>query len=348
MNISFLDEDFSALNHLVGTLHPTKIFILVDENTHEYCLPTLLGNLETHIPFEIIEIEAGEEQKNIQTTLQLWEILAEYGADRKALLLNLGGGIITDLGGFIASTYKRGIPFVHIPTTLLAMVDASIGGKTGIDHLFYKNMIGTFAQAEAVLLYPPFLNTLPQRELISGLAEMLKHGLITDAGHWQDLIGLGDYTPAQIAPFITRSAEIKAEIVANDFREEHLRKTLNFGHTIGHAVESLFLQAQSPVLHGEAVAMGMIAETYLAHIEGLLSQEDTEYIIQHLHQIFPVLDISHFSDEDIISIMLQDKKNQQGHIHFSLLKGIGQCNYDYRVSLENIVLALHFYRNLAQ
>lgn len=344
--VHFLDNEFSALNQKVRVINPSKIFILVDENTHECCLPILLGNLETDIPFEIIEIEAGEEAKNLNTTAQLWEILAEFGADRKALMLNLGGGVVSDMGGFVASTYKRGIRFVNIPTTLLSMVDASIGGKTGIDHQFFKNIIGTFAQPEGIFIYPPFLKTLNPREVRSGFAEMMKHGLIANANHWQNLISIDDFSVENIADFIAPSAEIKQAVVLADFKEQNIRKTLNFGHTIGHAVESLFLKSNQPILHGEAVALGMICETYLAYLEQLISEEIAVHIIENIQQIFPYTDISAFSNEEIITLMLNDKKNSEGKIKFSLITGIGECNYDYQVPAENLILTLEFYRNL--
>ena len=262
--ISVLDQNFSQLHQFLKNLKPSKLFILVDENTHEYCLPTVLGNLETEIPFEIIEIEAGEELKTIETATQLWEILSEFEADRKSLLLNLGGGVITDLGGFVASTYKRGIPFINLPTTLLGMCDASIGGKTGIDHQFLKNIVGTFAEPQQIFVYPDFLRTLPFVELRSGFAEMLKHGLIADEKHWKDLSSIENLNPESIYPFIETSMKIKQNVVEIDFKEQNIRKTLNFGHTIGHAVESLFLQANQLIPHGEAVALGMICETHLS------------------------------------------------------------------------------------
>lgn len=346
MQINFLDDNFTELNVLVKKINPSKIFILVDENTHEYCLPTLLGNLETYAPFEIIEIEAGEESKNIQTTVQLWEILAEFEADRKSLMLNLGGGMVSDLGGFVSSTYKRGIKFINIPTTLLAMVDASIGGKTGINHQFYKNIIGTFSHPEAVFIFPPFLKTLSEKEIRSGFSEMLKHGLIANHQHWSHLISIPEFSIEKISPFIVPSANIKIETVLADFKEENIRKILNFGHTIGHAVESLFLKIEKPILHGEAVALGMICETYLSYLEQLISEEITLHIIQNIRHFFPYLSISLFSDEEIINLILQDKKNNHGEINFSLLFDIGQANYNYQSSLENIILSLEFYRNL--
>ncbi|MFY1046272.1 3-dehydroquinate synthase [Chryseobacterium sp. GP-SGM7] len=345
--ITILDENFSQLNQFMSEKSFSKVFILVDENTHEYCLPLLLGNLETDLAFEILEIEAGEEMKNIQTANQLWEILTEMQADRKALIINLGGGVITDMGGFVASTYKRGIQFINIPTTLLSMCDASIGGKTGIDLMHYKNMVGTFSFPEQIYVYPRFLDTLPAKELKSGFAEMLKHGLIADKKHWEDLIQLQHLDPVGIEPFIQKSMEIKQEVVNADFYEKNVRKTLNFGHTIGHAIESLCLQSENPILHGEAVALGMICESHLSYLEGLISKEDSDLIIENIQRYFCFIDLSDFKDEDIFSLLLNDKKNSNAKINFSLLSGIGSCVFDHQCSVENIHKSIDFYKKLS-
>ena len=345
--ISILDQNFSQLNNFIEALQPTQLLILVDKNTHEHCLPTLLGNLETEIPFEIIEIEAGEEMKTLETAAQLWEILTEFETDRKALMINLGGGVITDMGGFIASTYKRGIPFINIPTTLLGMCDASIGGKTGIDHQFLKNIIGTFAQPKQIFVYPEFLQTLPFEELRSGFAEMLKHGLITDESHWSDLISIKELTPQNIFPFIERSMQIKQNVVEEDFTEQNVRKTLNFGHTIGHALESLFLLKGKPIMHGEAVALGMICETRISFLQDLISEETSNAIVSNIQKYYPHLEISEFSVEEIVNLMKNDKKNSAGNINFSLITGIGSSIFNCSVSLENIKTSLLYYQNLA-
>ena len=345
--ISILDNNFSQLNTFIEKLNPTQLLILVDENTHEHCLPVLLGNLETEIPFEILEIEAGEEMKTLETATQLWEILTDFKTDRKALMINLGGGVITDLGGFISSTYKRGIPFINIPTTLLGMCDASIGGKTGIDHQYLKNIIGTFSEPEHIFVFPDFLKTLPFDELRSGFAEMLKHGLIADKKHWEDLQNITALTAENIFPFIETSMKIKQNVVKIDFREENIRKTLNFGHTVGHAIESLFLKKNTPILHGEAVAMGMICETQISLLENLLSPNDAEEIIIGIRRFFPKLTISDFTEEEILGLMNNDKKNEGGKINFSLLTSIGISVFDQSIDLKNIATALHFYQNLA-
>ncbi|AZA57430.1 3-dehydroquinate synthase [Chryseobacterium shandongense] len=344
--ITILNENFSQLNDFLSSRSFSKIFILVDENTHEYCLPVLLGNLETDLAFEILEIEPGEEMKNIQTANQLWEILTEMQADRKALVINLGGGVITDMGGFIASTYKRGIQFINIPTTLLSICDASIGGKTGIDLMHYKNMVGTFTFPEQIFVYPKFLETLPYKELRSGFAEMLKHGLIADDKHWENLIHIQKLDFESVIPHIETSMEIKHSIVQQDFQEKSIRKTLNFGHTIGHAIESLYLSQGNPVLHGEAVAMGMITETYLSFAENLISEEDCTIIIENIQKYYPYLDISDFKDEDIFELLINDKKNTDSKINFSLLTGIGSCNFDHQCSRKKIASSIEFYRKL--
>lgn len=341
--ISALSNDFQKLNIFIKDLAPSKLFFLVDENTHEHCLPILLPNLETEIPFEILEIEAGEEMKTIETAAQLWQILAEFEADRKSLIINLGGGVITDLGGFVASTYKRGIPFINIPTSLLAMCDASIGGKTGIDHSFLKNIVGTFALPLKIFYYPNFLKTLPFSELRSGFAEMLKHGLIADHNHWEQLIAIDTLSPEQIAPHIGTSMEIKQRVVNEDFKEENIRKTLNFGHTIGHALESLFIQNGKPIPHGEAVALGMIFETELSHLEGLISKEKAEFIISQIKKFYPYINIP-FTNEDILSLMVNDKKNTNGNINFSLITDIGNCIFDHKAYTKNVISALNLHK----
>ncbi|MBU4537969.1 MAG: 3-dehydroquinate synthase [Weeksellaceae bacterium] len=345
--ITVLDQNFSQLNVFLEGLKPSKLFILVDEHTHEYCLPTLLGNLDTEIPFEIIEIEAGEELKTIETATQLWEILSEFEADRKSLMVNLGGGVITDLGGFVASTYKRGIKFINLPTTLLGMCDASIGGKTGIDHQFLKNVIGTFAEPEQIFVFQDFLLTLPFEELRSGFAEMLKHGLIADEKHWTDLISINHLTPENIFPFIETSMKIKQKVVEIDFKEQNIRKTLNFGHTIGHALESLFLQKDQQIPHGEAVALGMICETRLSFLEKFISEETANEIIKNIRKFYPYIAITDFATGDIIGLMRNDKKNTDGNISFSLIDKIGSCKYDCSVPEKKIVSTLDFYQNLA-
>jgi len=340
--IKFLDDDFSELNTYIAENNPSIIIFLVDENTHENCLITLLSNIETQIPYEIIEIKSGEEEKNISTAIQLWEILSEFGVDRNALMVNVGGGVITDMGGFVASTYKRGIKFINIPTTLLAMVDASIGGKTGIDHQFYKNIIGTFSNSEKIFAYPKFLKTLPFVELRSGFAEMLKHGLIASEHHWENIKNI-NLSTENIESFVIDSMKIKQKVVEQDFREQNIRKTLNFGHTIGHAVESIFLQNSNPIPHGEAVAAGMIMESHLSYSSNLINAETLEEITTCINSIYPKVSIKNLDFDEIYNLMLNDKKNIQGKIKFSIIDRIGHCLFDYELSKDQIKRSIEYY-----
>lgn len=342
--ISLLDDDFTALNGFVKQARPTRIFLLCDENTHEHCAPLLLANLESEVALEILEIPAGEENKDIGTSIQLWEVLAEFRADRRSLIINLGGGVITDIGGFVASTYKRGIPFVNVPTTLLGMCDASVGGKTGIDHRNLKNLVGTFAEAVEIFLYTDFLDTLPKREIRSGFAEMLKHGLALDAAHWAELGTLQDISAASIKPFISGSMALKQKVVIEDFYEKNVRKKLNFGHTVGHALESLFLKTGNPITHGEAVVLGMICETKLSALENLIDSEIAENIIIKLKTLYPDLSPVEFTDEEIFRLMVNDKKNENSAINFTLLTAIGASVFDHQCSSSNVILALEFLR----
>ncbi|RQP13224.1 MAG: 3-dehydroquinate synthase [Chryseobacterium sp.] len=341
--ITFSDGSFAPINDYLQRKKPTKIFFLVDENTHSSCLPVLLPELVTEVPYEILEISAGEEMKTLETTAQLWEILSEFGADRHSLLINLGGGVVSDLGGFIASTFKRGFPFINIPTSLLGMVDASIGGKTGVDLNFYKNLIGTFALPEQICLYPQFLKTLTYIELRSGFAEMLKHGIVASREHWNKLSSTGVLSVESIAPYIKDSADIKQSIVDQDFRETGIRKILNFGHTVGHAIESYFLKIGKPVPHGEAVAAGMICEAQLAReVCGLHSGEVTE-IVTTIDRFYPRLSISEIPMATLIHTMQQDKKNIGSAINFSLPEAIGKCRYNVCADETAVVKALEYY-----
>jgi 3-dehydroquinate synthase len=235
----------SIYTYLSATLHPdlySKVFIVVDSKTSEYCLPNFLANLATEVPLEIIEFEAGESFKNIETCFEIWSALTELGADRKSIIINLGGGVVTDLGGFVASTFKRGIEYINVPTTLLAMVDASIGGKNGVDLGNLKNQIGTITTPKAVLIDTQFLATLPQNEMRSGLAEMLKHGLIQDKSYWAKFKDLTNLNTDDLDVLIHESVEIKNNVVSQDPTENGIRKALNFGHTLGHGIESYFLE----------------------------------------------------------------------------------------------------------
>ncbi|WP_428225487.1 3-dehydroquinate synthase [Flavobacterium sp.] len=345
--VYFINSEYQILNQYLAENAISKIFIIVDENTNEYCLPHFLPQLETEIPFEIIELEAGEEHKTIETCAGVWEALTELGADRKSLIINIGGGVITDMGGFIASTFKRGIPFINIPTTLLAMVDASVGGKNGVDLGGLKNQIGTITQPEMVLIDTYYLESLSQREMRSGLAEMLKHGLIANKEHWNRFKNLSALQFEDFGFLIQESVAIKAEIVAKDPKENNIRKTLNFGHTLGHAIETYFLEnpEKERLLHGEAIACGMILESYLAFKNKSLTSEEYLEVKNQIQDIFEPISFDKKDIDAIIGLLVHDKKNEFGIIQFSLINRIGHCLYNQTTDNETILEAFEDYKN---
>ena len=345
--VYFNDEGFDFLNRFVAEQHPSKIFLLADKHTNECCTPIVLSVLATDIPLEIIEIEAGEPHKHIDTCTQVWYALSELGADRKSLLINIGGGVVTDLGGFVASTYMRGIPFINIPTSLLAMVDASVGGKTGVDLGALKNLVGVINNPKGVLIYPDFLATLPTEELRSGMAEMFKHGLISDEGYWHKMCNLSELTEAHLGSLIYESVVIKNEVVTQDPTEKGLRKTLNYGHTLGHAIESYCLQNpnRERLLHGEAIAIGMVLATYLSVKELGFSMDKCDQVKAVLGEYFKKQDFTYEEITDICQLMRFDKKNVGGNVHFVLLEAIGKPKIDCIVPYEEIYKAFEYYLN---
>lgn len=303
----------------------SKLAILVDENTKRDCLPTFLNN--TKIEAVIIEISSGESNKNIDSCQLIWNTLSEHHYDRNSLLINLGGGVIGDIGGFAASTFKRGIDFIQIPTTLLAMVDASVGGKLGIDFAYLKNQIGLFKNPKAVLINPVFLNSLPKNQLLSGFAEVVKHALIADKRYWKEIKS----TPLEKMNWesiIHQSVVIKNDIVTKDPLEKGERKKLNFGHTFGHAIESYHLAEGNPILHGEAIALGMITESKISK----LNTDQKEEIILFIKNIFSIRKMP--PQKKLIEWMKNDKKNLKGKINFTLLDCIGSSviNQEFTVN----------------
>lgn len=346
-DVLFGASGYETLAAILIPTHYSKIFILVDENTSQYCLPYFLSNLATEIEIEIIELEAGELHKNIATCSEVWAALSELGADRKSILLNLGGGVISDLGGFVASTFKRGIDFITIPTTLLGMVDAAIGGKNGVDLDHLKNQIGLISEPKAVVIDSQFLTTLPAQEMRSGLAEMLKHGLIFDAAYWNNFKSLTNLNTEHLDDLIHRSIQIKNEIVVQDINELNVRKTLNFGHTLGHAIESYFLSENSKktLLHGEAVAAGMILESYLSKEQNGLTQAEYHEIKYIINETFERISFSKEAIEMIIEFLQFDKKNAFGEIQFVLLKKIGQATINQPVDKSLIYKAFDDYHS---
>jgi 3-dehydroquinate synthase len=343
--IYFNETSFLYLENLLQPDVYSKIFVLVDENTNELCLPYFLSNLPTEIEIEIIEIEAGEENKNMYTCIDLWHTLIDLDADRKSILLNLGGGVITDIGGFVASTFKRGIDFINIPTTLLAMVDASVGGKTGVDLGNLKNQIGVINEPKSVVILSKFLETLPSNQMRSGLAEMLKHGLIYDKLYWDKLKNLNDLNTDDLDVLIKQSIEIKNNIVSQDLKENGIRKALNFGHTLGHAIESYFLESEDKkqLLHGEAIAVGMILESHISYQSNLISKDDFAEIKYIITDIFEKIIFNESDIQNIMNLLIFDKKNEFGNVQFTLLNKIGESKINQIVDESLILLAFEDY-----
>lgn len=344
----FVEESsFFSLSHFLdGEAYKNSAkFILCDTNTAAACLPVI----EKAIPdlkSGIIIIPAGEENKNIESAGVIWNALTDAGADRKSVLICLGGGMITDIGGFAASVYKRGTTFLHIPTTLLGMVDAAIGGKTGIDFNRLKNHIGTFSLPAAIFIYPGFLNTLNERIKRSGIAEMIKHAVLADRLLF-DMMASADENYFYAPEAISQSIAIKLKIVSEDPLEMHKRKLLNFGHTIGHAVESFSLMHDSdPVLHGEAVAMGMICETFISVSKKKLDETICQEIVNLICKYFKKIPVYENQFDGLIKLMMQDKKNKNGMINFSLPEKKGSATFDNFAGAEEIKKALYSYRAL--
>ncbi|KAA8476265.1 3-dehydroquinate synthase [Arcticibacter tournemirensis] len=341
----FFDNSLASLKEFLNTSDYSKVFFLTDLNTSEHCLPLIGKYLPELDNYDIIEVDPGEENKNIDYCIGVWQMLLDFGADRNSLLINLGGGVITDMGGFAASTFKRGIDFIQIPTTLLSQVDASVGGKTGIDLGSIKNIIGTFTQPKAVFISTEFLKTLSKRQLVSGFAEIVKHGLIADKDYYYQIQNIDIVDPP--AEAIYRSVEIKNHVVTTDPFEKGLRKTLNFGHTIGHAVETYSLKNDSdPLLHGEAIALGMICESFLSHKHNGLGEEDLKEIIRYIRSVFPDYSFKPSSYSDVMEFMKNDKKNISGNIGFALLKEIGQCDYNIYLEETQIIESFNYYNSL--
>ncbi len=343
--VFYSEKAYGELNKFLNNNDISSLFLLVDSNTHEHCLAAFLQRLETNKEIEAIEIEAGEEFKNLQTCEGVWNALSELNADRKSLLLNLGGGVVTDLGGFVASTFKRGIRFINIPTSLLSMVDASVGGKTGVDLGNLKNQIGVTNQPEMVIIDSFYLQTLPKEEMRSGLAEILKHGLIADEKYWNKVSNLSSLNLAQLDEIIRESVAIKAAVVEKDPLEKNIRKTLNYGHTLGHAIESYCLThpEKKKLLHGEAIAIGMILETFISVKQAGFPSEKLENISRVIKDIYGSHDFNAEDVEKISELMKFDKKNSHGKINFVLLEDIAKPLIDEQVKQETIREAFEYY-----
>ncbi len=351
--IFFGNNSLDELNSFVLSNPNRKIFVLVDENTLKFCY-LKIKKLDCLVDSNLIIIKCGERNKNIFTAIKIWDELTTKGADRNSLLINLGGGVITDIGGFAAATFKRGIDFINVPTTLLAQVDAGIGGKTGIDfvsanNLIYKNQVGIIKFPTAVFAYPFFLSTLSKSEFLSGFAELVKHSLIADKSYWELLKCSFNkssvyFNKWQLENIIQTSIEIKDQIVERDPLEVGIRKSLNFGHTIGHAVESCSLaHDKSPLTHGRAVAIGMICESFISNKISGLPKKDLEEIVIYLRKWFPKYNLNKKKYPELIELMKNDKKNEKNHISFSLLSKIGKCVVNQTCEESLIIESFNFY-----
>ena len=339
-NIHFTKNVDQQLDSCLKLFKPDRIAILVDENTLVHCLPKLSVVKET----PLIQINSGEKNKNIETCNIIWQQLTDIKFTRKSLLINLGGGVIGDMGGFVAATFKRGIQFINIPTTLLSQVDASIGGKLGIDFNEFKNHIGVFKDPDAIIICDEFLSTLGRRELKSGFAEIIKHGLIYDLNYWKDIrMNLfSEITNWQY--LIKKSVFLKADVIEKDPYESGLRKILNFGHTLGHGIESWYLDTEKDLLHGEAIAAGMIMEAKIALDLGLIKEKYFKEVVNYIDQVFDRITLFPPFDK-IKSLLRQDKKNHGSTIMFSLINGPGSCLFDIKVNDTQIEDAINFYLN---
>ena len=348
------DLDF-FIDEFIGSLEikPTKIFILIDENIQKYCLNKLTG-VEIFNKAELLEIRSGEENKTLENCRKLWFQLAEKEADRNSILINLGGGMICDIGGFVASTFKRGMRFINIPTTLLAQVDAAIGGKVGVDFEHLKNQIGVFSNPEAIFINPVFLQTLAKDQLFSGYFEIIKHALIADYSYWEYLkkspfekIVNFNSNNQEWYDIIFPSINIKTTIILEDPKERGIRKKLNFGHTIGHAIETYSLRKDgNPLMHGEAVAIGMICEAFLSYRYTGLSQQELREIVDHIQKNYRYYPIELSAFDTLLDLMLHDKKRNGKGLNFTLLSSIGKSVIDKICSRDIVIMALDFYRNL--
>ncbi len=341
---NFIEKE---LSEIVGAYPAGKVYVVVDENTRRFCLSEL-QKIHALKKAPVLEIHSGEEYKSIDSVVKVWNFLEENGADRKSLLINLGGGMLSDLCGFAASCFKRGMHFMNIPTTLLSQVDASVGGKTGVNFNGLKNEIGVFNQPKTVIIASNFLKSLDKNNLLSGYAEMLKHGLIHSKSHWEELYDYDfdniDFDRLNL--LIANSVAVKEYFVINDPTEKNIRKALNFGHTVGHAFESIALKQKSPILHGFAVAYGIVAELYLSSSKLGFPLEETKKISNWIIKKYGRFSIYESDFNKVYELMTKDKKNEAGRINLTLIPEIGKVEINIDCEKELIFEALSFFRSL--
>ncbi|MCE7073521.1 3-dehydroquinate synthase [Dyadobacter sp. CY327] len=330
-----------SLSEFLSSSEYSKVFVIADNNTKKHCYPYFKAVLPAH---SIVSVPSGESNKLLSTCEKIWDAMTKEALDRHALVINVGGGVIGDMGGFCAAVYKRGIDFIQVPTTLLSQVDASVGGKLGVDFQGFKNHLGVFTLPRKVLIDPVFLKTLPEREIRSGFAEIIKHCLIADAAKWEE-IRSKDFEEQNWTDLIAHSVKIKQSVVDQDPTEKGLRKILNFGHTLGHAVETYFLNkpANQRLYHGEAIAVGMIMESYLSFSRKMIDQQTLTNIEEFLFATYGKVDIKREDIEEIINLTRQDKKNKGKEVRFSLLKGAGQCAFNIVVSASEMRKSIAYY-----
>lgn len=337
-----LDEE---IHFIFQSYNPDKVFIIVDKTTEKCCLPAL-NNIPEIKKAEIISIRATDSNKNLDTLSYVWKELSDKKATRHSFIINLGGGMVTDLGGFAASTFKRGMKFINLPTTLLAMVDASVGGKTGINFNGLKNEIGVFNDSDAVIIDTNFLKTLDSENIRSGYAEMIKHGLISDEQMWSKLMSFDIVNPNldELQQMLAESIKVKEKIVTEDPHESGIRKALNLGHTVGHSFEAHALAVNSPILHGYAVAFGLICELYLSCIKLGFPTEKMRQTVNYIKDVYGTYQFTCDDYDDLFELMKHDKKNISSNINFSLLEDIGKVKINQTASKEEIFEAFDFFR----
>ncbi len=344
-DIIFTNDVVAAVNSVLEAASFPKTWILTDENTRE-CVAGRLSGLPVDVRF--IVVKPGDSHKDLNSLVEIWGQLQREGATRKSMMINLGGGVVTDMGGFAAATFKRGIRFVNVPTTLLAAVDAAVGGKTGINFNGYKNEVGVFREAQAVVISTCFFDTLPPSEVWSGYAEMLKHGLLDGRDHYRRLLTVNpvDCPPAELLSMLKESVEVKRRIVAEDPHEKGLRKALNLGHTVGHAFESLALKRHKPVPHGYAVAWGCVVELVLSHIVCGFASSDLHQFASYVLENYGAFFIDCNDYPRLLEYMHHDKKNDSSAINFTLLRAPGDVVINSVCGEETIKNALDIYRDL--
>jgi len=345
MPVSYKNVNGAVAMSEKGLKKYQRIIMLVDENIKKHCLPVFREHLPKVEIDHLITIKSGEKQKNLYQAALIWDELTRLKVDRDALFINMGGGVVTDIGGFVASTYKRGIPFINFPTSLLGMADAAIGGKTGIDFGGYKNQVGLFSDPVSVIIDPIFLNTLEDIQWQSGFAEIMKYGLIMDRELWSMLVGNDYHEIIEWNKIITKAARDKIDIVHHDALEKGMRKNLNFGHTIGHAIESYYLKHDRPVTHGQAVAAGMICETWLSSKLFEIECSQIDEIVNMIDLNFRKFDISEDKIPELLELMRQDKKVRGGKLKFSLIRKLGKAAHDIEVDIDLVIDSIKYYIN---